>query len=174
MPRRAPRIILSPLDLLEQTPRELTYALTIALQNLAEAKKRMAYEEYRKYLLEISRSLLPYPIVRDIDEKLGISLAWQIELFPEAENVLESRAKLARKLQELTPSDFQEIVNKTTEYINAQAPRLNIEPPDINIEPPDIKEPIELFLRGEIDSTSLLRRLNARLRRLWYRTRRWW
>jgi len=160
MPRRAPRVIISPVNLLETTPRELTYGLTIALRNLAECKKRMAYDEYRKALLEISRSLLPYPIVAAMDEKLGVSLAWQIELFPEAENILESQAKLARKLQELTPSDFQELVNKTAEFLNVEAP--------------NIEEPIELFLRGEIDSTSLLRRLNARLRRLWYRTRRWW
>jgi len=160
MPRRAPKIIISPVSLIETTPRELTYGLIIALRNLAECKKQMAYDQYRKTLLELSLSLLPYPIVAAMDEKLGVSLAWQIELFPEAENILESQAKLARKLQELTPSDFQELVNKTAEFLNVEAP--------------SIEEPIELFLRGEIDSTSLLRRLNARLRRLWYRTRRWW
>lgn len=134
------RIIIIPsFKKLEITSRLLAH-LAHHIYYIVVAKKRGAYRLYANELIFLSEKL-PYPIIRKLDEKLGISLAWENAYHPSIEREL----LLARKLRELTPSDIQSIVSEFVSYFD--------------LLPRNIEEEVRNYLQGRITEEELRREI---------------
>ena len=124
--------------LLAQLKKELSRIIIVR-------KWRSACESYAALLMRLSE-LLPYPIIRNLDEKLGITLAWNYATKPS----IETKSVLMRKIQELKPSDIQSILDEFAQYFN--------------ISLPNIEDIIQLYLEGKIGERELTELINSRLR----------
>jgi len=119
--------------LLDELLRDITY--------LAMAIKTKSSVLYSDVLRELSE-ILPYPLVRKLDEKLPITLCWQDVYYPST----ETKELLFKKLLETTVSDLQYIVDEFSKFFK--------------IKLPNIEHPINLYLEGKItEPTILLNRL---------------
>jgi len=111
--------------------RVLFHVVRKAVHDISIIKKRNACDAYAKYIIRFSE-IMPYPMIRNLDEKLGISLAWKSEIEPS----IKTKLLLIRKLRELTPSDIQSIINEYSAFFN--------------IPGPTVEDVIASYLKGEL------------------------
>lgn len=135
------RIILLPTFKKPEITVKLTSELLRSITYLAMAIKTKSSVLYSNTLIELSE-ILPYPLVRKLDERLPISLCWQDVYYPS----MKTKELIFKKLCETTASDLQFIIDEFSRFFN--------------ISLPNIEYLIQSYLKGEItEPTILLNRL---------------
>lgn len=119
---------------------------------------------YMKALVKLSQ-ILPYDIVRKFDEKLGISLAWELYREVERRRIFELprdvvfhfpefrelRSRLLSKLHDLKPEVIKEILDEFSSYFN------------LNIDAAFIKRIIQDYLANRMSLSEFLYMLRVLL-----------
>jgi len=126
------RIVILPSFKKPEITRKLLKDLPYHIYLIVLSARNRAYRLYAAELIELSEKL-PYPIIHNLDEKLGVTLSWKHLQY----HTTETKEALAKKMLSLKPSDFQLIVDEFSKFFN--------------IKLPNIEDIIEDFLENRID-----------------------